>query len=155
MYIPAERRGFPMKLQVQLGVCTDAGHVAQVQEIAVLEKDDPWVEPLGLALAEAKQFLHTRQHDLGTQQTFTCVIAHAQCDHGGATLQRQGQHTRTFRTLFGTVTLPSPRLYYCRCQPQTTTTFRPLSAILTEPRAPELLFMEMKSDLPEGSCDVT
>jgi hypothetical protein len=144
-----------MKLQVQLGVCTDDGHAEQVLEITVLEKDDPWVEPLGLALAEAKQLLHTRQHHLGTQQTSAYVIAHAQCDHCGATLQRQGQHTRTFRTLFGTVTLPSSRLYYCRCQPRTTTTFRPLSALLTEPMAPELLFMETKSDLPEGSCDVT
>jgi hypothetical protein len=35
-------------------------------------------------------------------------------------------------------------LYYCRCQPPTTTTFRPLTAFLTEPTAPELLFMETK-----------
>jgi hypothetical protein len=51
---------------------------------------------------------------------------------------------RTFRTLFGTVTLTSPRLYHCRCQRRKTTTFRPLNLLLTEPTAPELLFMETK-----------
>jgi hypothetical protein len=51
---------------------------------------------------------------------------------------------RTFRTLFGTVTLTSPRLYHCRCQHRKTTTFRPLNLLLTEPTAPELLFMETK-----------
>jgi len=40
--------------------------------------------------------------------------------------------TRGLRTLFGTVLLRSPRLYHCRCQPQQTTTFRPLSGLLTE-----------------------
>jgi hypothetical protein len=56
-------------------------------------------------------------------------------DDCGATLQPKGQHTRTFRTVFGTVTLPSPRLYHCRCQRRKTTTFRPLTALLTEPTA--------------------
>jgi hypothetical protein len=51
---------------------------------------------------------------------------------------------RTFRTLFSTVTLTSPRLYHCRCQHRKTTTFRPLNLLLTEPTAPELLFMETK-----------
>jgi hypothetical protein len=46
------------------------------------------------------------------------------------------------RTLFGTVTLPSPRVYHCPCQHRPTTTFRPLTALLTEPTAPELMFME-------------
>jgi hypothetical protein len=38
---------------------------------------------------------------------------------------------RTFRTLLGTVTLSSPRLYHCRCQRRKTTTFRPLTALAT------------------------
>jgi hypothetical protein len=133
-----------MKLQVQLVVCTDDGHAEQVQKVAIPEKDYHRVEHLDLTLAEAKQLLHTLQHHLVTQQTSAFVIAHSQCDHCEATLQRKGQHTRTFRTLFGTVTLLSPRLYHCRCQPRKTTTFRPLTALLTEPTAPELLFMETK-----------
>jgi hypothetical protein len=62
----------------------------------------------------------------------------------GKTLGIKGQPSRTFRTLFGTVTLTSPRLYHCPCQRRKTTTFRPLTALLTESVAPELLFMETK-----------
>src|SRR2546425_10531081 len=40
--------------------------------------------------------------------------------------------------------LPSPRLFHCRCTRRKTTSFRPLSALLTESAAPELLFMETK-----------
>ena len=123
-------------------VCADDGHEEHVQEIAALEKDCGRIEHLGLTLAEAKQILQTLQQHLVAQQAATFVATHAQCDDCGATLQTKGQHTRTFRTLCGTVTLPSPRLYHCRCQHRKTTTFRPLTMLLTEPTAPELLFME-------------
>lgn len=42
------------------------------------------------------------------------------------------------------MTLPSPRLYHCRCQQCKIATFRPLTALLSESTAPELLFMETK-----------
>src|SRR4029453_11801960 len=38
----------------------------------------------------------------------------------------------------------SPRFEYCDCKRHKTATFRPLSALLTEPVAPELLYMEAK-----------
>lgn len=118
-----------MKLKVQLVVCTDDGHPEQVQDVAVLDEPCQRVAHLGLTLADAKQLLQTVQQHLVAQQAATFVAARAQCDHCGAPLQLKGQHTRTFRTLFGTVTLPSPRLYHCRCQRHKTTTFRPLTAL--------------------------
>ena len=133
-----------MKLKVQLVICTDDGREEQGHEVAILEQDCQRLEHLGLTLAEAKQLLATLQQALVAQQAAAFVAAQAQCDDCGATLQSKGQHTRTFRTLFGTVTLPSPRLYHCRCQRRQTTTFRPLTALLTEPTAPELVCMETK-----------
>src|SRR6266571_2205535 len=133
-----------MQLKVQLVICGDDGREEQVQEVAILEKDCQRIEHLGLTLAEAKELLATLQQHLVAQQAATFVAARAQCDDCGATLQAKGQHTRTFRTLFGTITLTSPRLYHCRCQRRKTTTFRPLNLLLTEPTAPELLFMETK-----------
>jgi hypothetical protein len=97
-----------------------------------------------LPLAEAKQLLKTLQQHILGQQTTAFVTAHAQCDHCGGPLRVKGQHRRTFRTLFGTIALTSPRLYHCRCQRRKTTTFRPLNLLLTESTAPELLFMETK-----------
>ena len=89
---------------------------------------------------EAKHLLATLQQHLVEQQATAFVAAHAQCDHCGKSLGINGYHTRTFRTLFGTVTFTSPRLYHCHCQRRKTTTFRPLNALLTDAVAPELLF---------------
>jgi hypothetical protein len=52
--------------------------------------------------------------------------------------------SRSFRTLFGTFKLASPRLFHCRCKRCKTTSFRPLSSLLTASVAPELLVMETK-----------
>jgi hypothetical protein len=99
-----------MKLKVQLVVCADDGREEQVQEVATLDKDCQRIEHLGLTLAEAKQLLATLQQALVAQQASAFVATCAQCDHCGATLRTKGQQTRTFRTLFGTVMLTSPRL---------------------------------------------
>jgi len=133
-----------MKITVQLVVCAEDGYEAQVQEVAMVEKPHQQIAHLGFTLAEAKSVLKTLQPQLVEQQSATFVAAHSQCDHCGAALEITGHHTRTFRTLFGTVTLTSPRLYHCRCQRRKTTTFRPLNALLTDSVAPELLLMETK-----------
>jgi hypothetical protein len=133
-----------MKIKVQLIVCAEDGREEQVQEVAMLEKPHQQIEHLGFTLAEAKQLLATLQQHLVEQQATAFVAAYAQCHHCGTALGIKGHHTRTFRTLFGTVTLTSPRLYHCRCQRHQSTTFRPLNALLTEAVAPEPLFMETK-----------
>jgi hypothetical protein len=133
-----------MKIKVQLVLCAEDGHEEQVHEIAIVEKPHQRIEHLGFTLTEAKSLLKTLQEHLVEQQATAFIAAHAQCEHCGKSLGIKGYHTRTFRTLFGTITLTSPRLYHCRCQRRKTTTFRPLNLLLTEPTAPELLFMETK-----------
>jgi hypothetical protein len=133
-----------MRLKVQLVVCAEDGQEDTVHEMMVLDKACQRIEHLGLTLAEAKQLLTTLQHHLVEQQTSTFVEAHARCADCGKALGIKGHDTRTLRTLFGTITLTSPRLYHCRCQPRQLSTFRPLNTLLTDPVAPELLFMETK-----------
>jgi hypothetical protein len=133
-----------MRIKAQLVVCADNGREEQVQAVAAVEKPHPQIEHLGLTLAEAKSILKTLQHHLVERQTTAFVAAHAQCDSCGKPLGIKAYHTRTCRTLFGTVPLTSPRLYHCRCQRRKTITFRPLNALLTDSVAPELLFMESK-----------
>src|SRR5215510_2957980 len=133
-----------MKIKVQLIVCAEDGREEQVSEVTMVEKSHQQIEHLGFTLAEAKRLLATLQQQLVAQQATAFVAAHAQCDSCGKALGIKGYHTRTFRTLFGTISLTSPRLYYCRCQRRKTTTFRPLNLLLTEPTAPELLFLETK-----------
>jgi hypothetical protein len=123
-----------MKIKVQLVVCAKDSREEQVQEIAIEEKQHQQIEHLGFTLAEAKSVLKMLQQHLVEQQATAFVVAHAQCHHCGTALGIKEYHTRTFRTLFGTVTLTSPRLYHCRCQRRKTTTSRPLNTLLTEVR---------------------
>src|SRR3954454_18346063 len=61
------------------------------------------------------------------------------CDH-----DRPGPSPILFRTAFGTVPLASPRFHRCRCQPAQPKTVSPLTALLTEHTAPELLYLETR-----------
>jgi hypothetical protein len=133
-----------MKLKVQLVICAEDERPDTIHDVAVLEKDCHRIEQLGLTLAEAKQLLTQLQQHVVVHQASVFVKMRSHCETCGAPLPRKEQTTRGLRTLFGTVPLTSPRLYHCRCQTQQTTTFRPLSGLLTESTTPELLFMETK-----------
>jgi hypothetical protein len=101
-----------MRFKVQLVVCAEDGQEDTVYELTVLEKDCQQIEHLGLTLVEAKQLLATLQHHLLERRATAFVAAQSQCPHCSKALGIKGQHTRTFRTLFGTVTLTSPRIYH-------------------------------------------
>jgi hypothetical protein len=93
---------------------------------------------------EAKQLLNTIQKRLLQYQVDAFLDGCSTCPDCGTPLKVKGYHSRSFRTLFGTFKLSSPRLFHCRCRRRKTTSFRPLSSLLTESAAPELLFMETK-----------
>jgi hypothetical protein len=133
-----------MRVKVQLVICADDGGTDTSHEVAVLEKDCHRLEQLGLTLTEAKQFLSQLQQHVVAQQASVFVATRSHCAACGAPLQRKEETTRLLRTLFGTVRLPSPRLYHCRCQTGTRTTFRPLTELLSASTTPELLFLETK-----------
>jgi hypothetical protein len=44
----------------------------------------------------------------------------------------------------GKMTIPSPRIMYCDCQPHETKSFSPLAQLLPERTTPEMLFLETK-----------
>ncbi len=133
-----------MKIKVQLVVCDDDGHEETHTDVIVLEKACQRIEQLGLTLAESKQLLKTLQQYLLEQQATAFVRSRACCQACGQALRTKGHHTVTFRTLFGTITLNSPRLRNCRCASHKTTSVSPLVELVSERTAPELLFMETK-----------
>src|SRR4029453_65458 len=102
------------------------------------------IEHLGLSLAESKQLLSTLQRHLLQQQVTTFLDTHATCPDCGTPLQLKAHGSRSCRTFFAPLTFSSPRWEDCDCTRHKTTSFRPLSALLTEPVAPELLSMEAK-----------
>src|SRR5919201_6860020 len=138
------RRSPPMRVKLQLVMCSDDGQEETVTDVVTLQKDSQRIEHLGLTLREAKQLLTTIQKRLLHHQVEAFPNGCSTCPDCGTPLKAKGFHSRSFRTVFGTFKLPSPRLFHCRCRRRKTTPFRPLSSLLPESVAPELLFMETK-----------
>src|SRR5262249_44012607 len=92
----------------------------------------------------SKQLLSTLQRHLLQQQVHTFLDSRSTCPDCGTPLKLKAHGSRSFRSLFGTFKCYSPRLEHCDCQRRQTSSFRPLSALLTESVAPELLYMEAK-----------
>jgi hypothetical protein len=70
---------------------------------------------LGLTLAESKQLLKTLQQHVLERQATAFVQRRTHCQTCGKAPRTKRHHTITFRILFGTVTLTSPRLRSCGC----------------------------------------
>ena len=133
-----------MKMTVQLVVCEDDGREETITDVVILEKTCQQIEQVGFTLAETKTLLQTLQQHLVERQATAFLAMRTHCQACGASLPTKGHHALTFRTLFGTIRLTSPRLSYCPCTPHKTATFSPLTELLPEHTAPELLFMETK-----------
>src|SRR5215510_4117827 len=133
-----------MRVKLQLVICNDEGHEEIVTDVVTLNKTSHRIEHLGLTLAEAKELLSTLQRQLLQHQVDAFLATGSTCPDCGTPLKVKAHASRSFRTLFGTCKLYSPRLEHCDCTRRKTSSFRPLSALLTESVAPELLYMEAK-----------
>ena len=133
-----------MRVKLQLVICDDDGQHTTVTDVVTLKKHCQRIEHLDLTLKEAKQLLKSLQQRLLQRQYEAFLAASAPCPDCGSPRKVKAYQSRSFRILFGTCKLASPRLIHCRCWRRKTTSFRPLSSLLTESVAPELLFMETK-----------
>ncbi|MDH3598422.1 MAG: ISKra4 family transposase [Candidatus Tectomicrobia bacterium] len=133
-----------MRVKLQLVICHDDDHEETVTDVITLNKNNKRIEHLGLSLAESKQLLSTIQRQILQHQVTAFLDAHSTCPDCGTRLDLKARGSKSFRTLFGTFKFYSPRLKQCDCKRRKTASFRPLSALLTEPVAPELLYMEAK-----------
>src|SRR5215468_10635163 len=133
-----------MRVKLQLVICHDDGQEETVTDVFTLNKNNQRIEHFGLTLAESKQLLSTLQQRLLQQQIRSFLDTHSTCLDCDTPLKLKAHGSRSFRTLFGTLKFQSPRFEHCDCKRHKTATFRPLSALLTESVAPELLYMEAK-----------
>jgi hypothetical protein len=133
-----------MKLRLQLLVESDTGEIVTTEEVAQLERHSLQPEDVGLSLAEAKQMLGSIQRVMVQEQLAQYIAEQSSCSDCGRPLTRNGQHEIVFRTLFGELQLPSPRLYVCRCREGRRTSFSPLAQQLPQRTAPELVYLETK-----------
>src|SRR4051795_2045801 len=133
-----------MHVHLQLRIVGDDGTVFTDSEILHLEKSDHQFEAVGLSISESKTLQRCLQQHVVTAQVATFVDRHRCCPACGRHLCSKGKYPIVFRTVFGNVTLSSPRFYRCGCQPADSQTFSPLTELLTEHTAPELLYLETR-----------
>ena len=131
-------------VHLQLRIVGDDGTVFTDSEILRLEKSDHRLEAVGLSIGESKSLQECLQQHIVTAQAAAFVSRHRCCPACGRHLCSKGEYPVVFRTVFGNVTLSSPRFYRCGCQPVDSKTFSPLTELFTEHVAPELLYLETR-----------
>ena len=104
-----------MQIIVQLRMEADAAASPIVIAVANLQRHQLTPETIGLTLTEGKEVLAQVQTALATQQVAASTDRQRACRHCGARQLSKGQHTLVLRTLFGKLTIPSPRFATCPC----------------------------------------
>jgi hypothetical protein len=106
-----------MKMTIQVVIERDDAP-SIVDEIACLECETLTSDTLGLTLAEAKTVLAQLQSTLVKEQVAAFVTQQQVCSHCGTPRRCKGHHHQfVVRSLFGKLTLSSPRLYTVRVRP--------------------------------------
>jgi hypothetical protein len=118
--------------------------VTHVQEIACVERDGHRLAEIGLTLAESKSLLAAVQKIVVEHQTGEYLECQRKCRYCGRAHAPKGNHKLNLQTVFGNISVDSPRWSYCPCQPRETKSFSPLSELLTEHVTPERLYLEAK-----------
>jgi hypothetical protein len=97
------------------------------------------------ALAEcSRHAIESVEQIVVERQVSSSLLAKRACPDCGQPRYSKGNHTLSVRTVFGQLTVRSPRLHHCTCRPHHTKTFSPRAELLPERISPELLFLETK-----------
>jgi len=132
-----------MKLTLQVILTADDGQEATC-EIATLEREGVQPDTVGLTLAEGKTILCKLQEIVVEHQVQDFLARQRWCPKCGTAHRHKDRRQLSLRTVFGKLTVESPRFYHCSCQPQESRTFSPLATQLPERTTPELLYLETK-----------
>lgn len=132
-----------MTFAIQVVTITEDGQ-QEIREIASVERTDLQPETLGLTLSEGKAILKDLQEIVVERQVTTHLGSQRHCPDCGQLRHNKGYHKLAMRTVFGKLTINSPRLHHCDCKSHETKTFSPLAELLPEHTSPELLFLETK-----------
>ena len=127
-----------MNFKLQLVACLTEGEEPLLEEVFTWNRTDLNSASVGLTLAESKELLQRLQQKMVGQQ----VIAHLQAQQPVG-LRKKGSYPLQLKTLFGNVTVESPRYYL----PPTETgpkTYSPLQYLFPQRVTPERLYLETK-----------
>jgi hypothetical protein len=89
----------------------------ETREITSIQRTDVKPGTLGLTLAEGKMILKDLQQVVVESQVSSLLLPKRTCPECGESRRSKGNHTLSVRTVFGRLTVRSPRLYRCVCRP--------------------------------------
>ena len=115
--------------------------------LAVVKRRDCSLTQLGLTLAEGRSLLAKVQAELVSKQVECWLSGQTHCRRCGAALSHKDSRSTVLRTVYGKVTVKSPRLWSCVCQRTARTPRRvmhPLSIALANRVTPELEYLQAK-----------
>ena len=112
--------------------------------LAVIERPDHSLSQFGLTLSEGRALLADVQQTLVSQQVDVWLATRAQCHRCGSTLKHKDSRARIVRTIYGKMTVSSPRLWLCDCSNVPRRTFSPLFGELPEHATAELNYLQVK-----------
>jgi len=102
--------------------------------LAVIERPDCSLADPGLSLAEGRSLMAKVQTELISKQVQRWLASKTHCENCGAALRHKDSRSTVLCTVYGKVTVKSPRLWSCACQGITRPEQRvvhPLSKTLT------------------------
>ena len=132
-----------MRFEITLRVTTPDGELRE-SEVLVLDKGHDRHEATGLSIAEAKALLKSLQQKIVEAQAEAFCVSKSICSCCGRRLRRKGSCSIRYRTVFGDIPVTSPRYYRCGCKDRRPQTFSPLTELLPDHTAPELLWLETR-----------
>jgi hypothetical protein len=141
-------RGDAMKLIIEARVeCTDSDLRRVPIRLAVLDRIDDDLEQLGLTLEEGRALLATPQSALISSHTEQWLATQDYCRRCCTPLYHKDSRSIVVRTVFGKITLQSPRFWSCECdrsQGSRRYTVSPLSQALPKRITPALEYLQVK-----------
>ena len=142
----------PAQLKVQLvSVAEDGSESAE--DLLVLTKQHERLEQLGLTLAEGKQLLREVQRRVVQQQATAFLATQTACPTCGRERSLKDHKTLGLRTLFGKLSLDSPRVRQCCRQSDGPASISPLTKLVSERSTPELQSLETRAGLRWSPTD--
>ncbi|TPQ43522.1 ISKra4 family transposase [Cupriavidus pinatubonensis] len=138
-----------MRLIIEARLADEGSDTGQDADgvVAVIERPDCSLADMGLTLAEGRSLLAKVQAELVSMQVDGWLTGQSHCQYCGEALSHKDYRSTVVRTVYGKVTVKSPRLWSCSCQ-RTVRTSRcvvhPLSKALTTRTTPELKYLQAK-----------
>ncbi|MEO0750402.1 MAG: ISKra4 family transposase, partial [Pseudomonadota bacterium] len=138
-----KQAGKHMDIEITVKITAPDG-TAHTEQIGTITKASDTIGEIGLSISESKELLLHLQQEIVSAQCMAYCATRTCCPNCGRKLRCKGRSDIRYRTVFGDVTVASPRFYRCQCHDGPAQTFSPLTELLPDHVAPELLWLETK-----------